>query len=345
MKRRTRWLFAFLVTQPLGCAARHPEGLRYAQVLQGPEEPSDVTRMIREPSLDCLRQAEQHVEKPSDIYSAPLPPALRHGYADVVRNLHPSAKQVLRRTDGVWFARDIPGAAARFVPCRGRGKAVGIILVDTSQQPLADTSPDADMPMRFWQLLGGDVTVERSAASTEAIEPNHNAARYVLLHELGHALSLLAGEFTLGPEAQFALGSGETFLGFSWQQRDLREPGFVPSGLAFPEWLFIRQTLDSDATWLAPGYQRPRKLDTANACALVDKLPLAGFVTPTAASAPTEDYAELFAHAILAEEGKIHPKDKYSVTLQGCPTQFMRAPYFSEGVSAKREYIERQLGL
>ena len=78
---------------------------------------------------------------------------------------------------------------------------------------------------------------------------------------------------------------------------------------------------------------------------LVRKLPRAGFVTPAAALAPTEYYAELFPHAILADEGTIRADEVMAVSLEGCPTEPLATPYFSSGVSAKRLYIEEMLGL
>jgi hypothetical protein len=79
---------------------------------------------------------------------------------------------------------------------------------------------------------------------------------------------------------------------------------------------------------------------------MVRALPRAGFVTPTAAAAPTEDYAEMFAHAILADEGRIRPDEGIVLRPQGCfGTEEYASPYFANGVSEKRAYLERMLGL
>ena len=138
---------------------------------------------------------------------------------------------------------------------------------------------------------------------------------------------------------------------FSWRARGARDVlgselhdsgGVVPSGLGFADWRRVRLALDGQSTWLAPGYRRS---DVGGFCSLVRKLPRAGFVTPAAALAPTEDYAELFAHAILADEGTIRADEVMAVSLEGCPTEPLATPYFSSGVSAKRLYIEEMLGL
>jgi hypothetical protein len=277
---------------------------------------------------------------------------LRDGYAEVLRGLHPTAKQVLRRTGGVWLARDMPGAAARFVPCDAGNGGKGLILVDVSSNSLEPAHHDADVPVWFWQLLGGAAAADRSALSVESTRREHLAVRYVLLHELGHALSLLAGEFAIDPSGHIEPTAWSGFFDFSWRMRVAGDrsvaPAYqnvVPSGLGFGDWSRLRQTLDVASIWVAPGYRPPSRIDAPASCSMADKLPLAGFVTPTAAVAPTEDYAELFAHAVLADEGKIHPDDSFQVTLPGCQPQIVPAPYFSPGVSDKRAYIEEQLSM
>lgn len=364
------WAFA-------GCASS--SALRYGEVLHGPESPRDVAALIRPPSAACREQASHFVRNPSDIFADPLPPALRKSTADMLRGLHPVAKQVLRRTGGVWFVRDMPEAAARFIPCDAGGKE-GFILVDV-HSGLPAATRDIDLPHLYWQRLGGVLPplaeptpvdgrplggsasrnlVETGSASRPLVDSSSPASsptldrgvRYVLLHEIGHALSLLAGEFQLGTEGQFEVGSWEGFLQFSWRARygrgdddDLHaNGGLVPTGLALVDWRRIRRALDGRATWLAPGYRRPTPT-TSPMCSLVEKLPHAGFVTPAAAVAPTEDYAELFAHAILADEHKLVAGATFEVTVAGCPTRLVRAPYFAPGVAAKRAYIEEQLEL
>ncbi len=344
-------ILALLVTAWLlfGCAAQSGTSLRYGEVLRGPEVPLDVAEKIRRPSADCVERAGHFIVRWSDLYDEPLPARLRDRSAAVLRGLHPTAKQVLRRTGSVWFARDLPGADARFIPCDAEGDGAGLILLDASAH-FSDRVRDADMPYLYWRLLGGTTAADHSLHSAK--RPGHHALRYVLLHELGHALSLFAGEFSLGPDRQFDVGSWDGFLGFSWRARNARSfgdelhdgGGVVPAGLAFQDWRRIRRALDASATWLAPGYRRPRGGDPT-ICSMVYKLPRAGFVTPTAAIAPTEDYAELFAHAILADEGKLHPDDVIEVTLDGCPTRSVPPPYFAPGVYSKRTYIERQLEL
>jgi hypothetical protein len=346
-------LLTLLAVSQLACRAGGV-GPRYAQVLNGPEVPRDVAATIRPPTADCLLRARQSLEDPSDLVSGPLPPKLHAGYAEVLRSLHPKAKQVLRRTHGVWFARKIPGAAARFVPCVNDGQPSGLVLVDIQSNPLdADGVRDVEVPTRYWQLLGGSALPVPSPESERHARADHPAVRYVILHELGHALSLLAGEFTLSPGLEFQLPLWDGFYAFSWQARDRsaeldeigRYGGLIPTHLSLRDWMRLRRQLHATATWLAPGYEQPNRLMPSASCRVLQELPRAGFVTPTAVSAPTEDYAEIFSHAILAAEGKIHPEDESEVTLPGCAPQTIAAPYFASGVSAKRAYIERQLDL
>jgi Prokaryotic lipoprotein-attachment site len=334
-----------------GCGRSGPPA-RYAQVLYGPEDPSDVAVKIEPPSADCMREAVHAVERPSDILESPLPPDVQRGYAKLVRGLPDLAKQVLRRTGGIWFARHMPGASARFIPCNGR-KGTGLILVDLDANPLEDSSRDVDIPIEYWRLLGGDSEAVRARQSLAALRPDHPAARYVVLHEIGHALSLLSGEFLLTAERQFELVSWTGYAAYSWRGRrvgalgrDLHhDGGVVPTGLRLGDWRDIRRSLGSSSTWLAPGYRRSNRLGAMRHCHVADRLPRAGFVTPTAATAPTEDYAELFAHAVLAAEGKIHPEDVVRVQVPGCEPELQPAPYFATGLADKRAYMEHHLGI
>ena len=326
---------------------------RYAHVLQGPEEPRDVAQKIRPPSEDCRREAIHAVRSEADILSAPLPYEVHAGYAELLRGLHPLAKQALRRTSGVWFASEMPGASARFVPCDGDDGTRGLILVDVDANPLEDGAIDVDVPTQYWRLLGGDSEAVRVEQTADALVSEHKAARYVLLHEVGHALSLLSGEFVLNEQRQFELPHWKSYASFSWRPRRLgalgdelhEHGGVVPSALGLADWRDIRRSLGSSSTFLAPGYRRSNRLDAMRRCHAADRLPRAGFVTPTAATAPTEDYAELFAHAILAAEGKLHPDDVLRVQLPGCAPELQPMPYFVSGVADKRAYIEGQLGL
>ena len=351
--RLTWWVsFLALVTFALGCGGR-AASVRYASVLDGPEEPRDVAQRIQPPNEDCLREATHAVDDPRDILRPPLPAELREGYSEMLRGLHPLAKQVLRRTGGIWFADRMPGASARFVPCDGPQGRVGLILVDINANPLDKPARDVDIPTEYWRLLGGHTEALLADETERAIDARHRAARYVMLHEIGHALSLLSGEFVLSPSRQFELGSWDGFSSFSWRPRsplarlgDLhRQGGMIPVSLALSDWERVRNTLGSGATWLAPGYRKSNRFDALRHCHVADRLPRAGFVTPTAATAPTEDYAELFAHAILAAEGKLHPDDVLRVRMPGCEPELQPSPYYSGGVASKRAYIEEQLGL
>jgi hypothetical protein len=335
-----------------GCATQHSRAPAYASILHGPEEPRDVAEMIRRPRGHCLEQAHYFVREPSDLLDDPLPDDVADGYRDVVRNLHPIAKQVLRRTAGVWFAHDVPGAAARFIPCTDPGRGRGLILVDVTAYPLGDPTRDVDVPNLYWRLLGPGDGSHVDSTSRRLSTDEGRAVRYVLLHELGHALSLLAGEFDLTRERQFEPRAFDGFLSFSWRAHEVTPSAtpdrvsFVPMGLAFHDWRQIRDALNAEPTWLAPGYRRPIHSNPApDACAMVQKLPAAGFVTPAAALSPTEDYAELFAHAILADEKKLSSWDRVVVDYPGCFKQSIPTPYFSPGVGAKRSYIEQALEL
>jgi hypothetical protein len=53
----------------------------------------------------------------------------------------------------------------------------------------------------------------------------------------------------------------------------------------------------------------------------------------------------MFAHAILSDEGKIHPTDTVPVDLPLCEIKRLPSPYFSSSLRAKRRYMERALGV
>lgn len=368
-----------------GCSKQSGSHLRYAQVLDAPPVPADVSSKLERPDAHCLEQAKHFVRRDSDILREPIDSELREGYEGVLRGLHPTAKQVLRSTHGVWLARDIPGAAARFIPCEGaEGQMSGLVLLDVDAYPLDENVRDDEVPRLYWRLLGIESEEEpddeldghdesepvrtaggeRDAAPTahtstpssgparaaeSAAGPGAEAAvRYVLLHELGHALSLLAGEFVLDSSRSFRPGASPGFLSFSWREHpslDATSGAYVPMGLAFNDWRVVRRALHAEPTVLAPGYRRSPLADrlSAHRCGMASKLPAAGFVTPAAAVSPTEDFAELFAHAILAAEGKVQRSDHLEVDGPGCT--FLGSPYFSRGVSAKRHYIEGALRL
>jgi hypothetical protein len=160
-------------------------------------------------------------------------------------------------------------------------------------------------------------------------------------------MSLLSGEFVLSSAGSFEIGSWDDgFSMFSWRARGSAGDGdVVPTLLAMSDWRRVRNALDSPSTAIAPGYRKRSRLGMHRACEVVSALPQAGFVTPSAASSPVEDYAELFAHAILADEGKIHNGDTIRVSVPGCDGYLMPTPYAATGVSAKREYMESRLGL
>jgi hypothetical protein len=336
-------------------------------MLGATDEAIDVRSKIAYPTGDCLARARQYVDDGNELLQVPLSPDTQARVERVLDGLHPIAKQVLARTEGIGFAQNIPDAAAVFLPCdvdqsTGRG---GFVLIDIGQFPLDQPLHDAEVPALYWKSLSGPVTSRpayrlRTLNKRRATRPDH-AMRYLVLHELGHALSLLGGEFELDEQSRIQVSDTHGFVGYSWRlmttsRRYLPLLGEGPvvqavvprSSLDTFEWGSILAALDADAALLAPGYAlaQPRS-DRARAhdvCEVVEKLPLAGFVTPTAARYPTEDFAEMFAHAILAEEGKISPSDRVRVDLPNCPPRIIAAPYFSPGVDAKRRYIENGLG-
>ena len=330
--------------------------------------------MLKRPTGDCLRRALDHVSGPTELLPAPLSGPTRRRMEALLDGLHPVAKQVLLKTHGVWLAQNIPDAAAVFLPCdvnteAGRG---GFVLIDAGQFPLDSDVRDAEVPILYWRGLSGDLVHPGPLAraptySIRALDaktptaPDH-AVRYLLLHELGHAYSLLSGEFGLDNQERMQVTGFGRFVGFSWRmmttpRKYLPLSGSSPTvqavvprrGLDTYQWGSVLATLDADAALLAPGYAlAPPRSSSVRArvvCSVVNRLPLAGFVTPTAARYPTEDFAEVFAHAILADEGKIHPDDRIPIDLPGCKVREIASPYFSPEVLPKRQYMEAALGL
>ena len=359
----------------VGCATPGvaPTGPRYAEILSGPATPADVKEKVAPPSGACADRAREYVGSDAQLMATPLPPDFSRRMGVVLDGLHPVAKQVLRRTAGVWFARDIPGAAAVFLPCEidvaaGTG---GFILVDASEFPLDRPLHDGEVPGLYWRALASPAaphrptraaregSARRGAAASAPAMRDH-AVRYLLLHELGHAASLLAGEFGLDDENRLQVEGTSGFVGLSWRimttdRKYLPLAGRSPvvqavvprEGLDPFGWGTVLAALDADPERLAPGYAlampRSEASKERDVCGVVAELPRAGFVTPTAARYPTEDFAEMFAHAILAREGKLRPDDVVPIALPGCAVTSVGAPYFADGVLAKRVYLERAL--
>src|SRR5262249_48276332 len=154
------------------------------------------------PRGDCLAQAQRQVRRPSELLPAPLPAAMRKRVEIILEGLHPVAKQVLLDTEGIWFAENIPSAAAVFLPCevnRAAGTG-GFVLIALGQFPLDRRLRDAEVPALYWRSLAGNAPPSRPSEysigtldESAPTAPDH-AMRYLVLHELGHAFSLHSGE-------------------------------------------------------------------------------------------------------------------------------------------------------
>jgi hypothetical protein len=363
-------LCAFALAATPGCVRAEP--LRYADVLGPGSAPVDLREKLAPPQGACLTRAEAYLGKGGSLLPAPLPPGLRRDAEALLQDLHPVAKRVLERTHGVWYASSIDGAAAVFLTCGVdlEGARGGFVLLDVRQFPFDQPVRDAEVPGLYWRALAGheapalgeDDPLLRPSGEIR-IAPRDHAARYLVLHELGHALSLLAGEFMLDGHQRMQVRGAKGFTRFSWDIVTM-EASALPAagststvsavlpriGLDLMTWGTILDVIGADPDSLVPGYTlaRPRRSDAARArhvCAGAVALTAAGFVTPTAARYPTEDYAEMFTHAILADEGKLRPQDRIVVGLPGCGLRALPSPYFSEAVAPKRAYLERVLGL
>jgi len=358
-----------------GCARSAP--LRYVEVLEPARGPADLGGKLAPPSGECRTRAERYLGGTGALMQGPLPSELRRDTEALLRDLHPLARRVLARTHGLWYAEGIEGAAAVFLTCGvDRGAATGgFVLLDAHQFPFDQPLRDAEVPALYWRALAGtppplgegDPLLRPSGSLRVA--PREHAARYLVLHEVGHALSLLAGEFVLDQEQRMQVGGTGGFTGQSWElvTADIRglpgagaaSAGHRPTqvsailprqGLDPMVWGSVLDAIGADPDTLVPGYAllRPHRSPAARArdvCAGALGLPRAGFVTPTAARYPTEDFAEMFAHAILADEGKLRPADSIVVDLPGCGVREIPSPYFSAPVAPKRAYVERALGL
>ncbi|MBW2526667.1 MAG: hypothetical protein JRI23_20965 [Deltaproteobacteria bacterium] len=288
----------------------------------------------------------------------------------VLDGLHPTAKQVLERTHGVWLADHLQDAAAVYFPCdmAPGGTRGGFVLLDAGEYPFDLDLQDVDVPVLYWQALAGVPLDEPFAASwdrgrgSQPVRRGDHAMRYLLLHELGHALSLYAGEFELAPTGRFQVERTDGFLRFSWRlapslssRGAARHPVVAAAGVApkvslsLLEWASVLDALDADPALLSPAalfWVHPTSRQRARrVCRAATKLTRAGFVTPAAALYPTEDYAETFAHAILAAEQRLSPHDRIHLDLPHCGAREIRAPFFSPWITAKRRYLQIALGL
>ncbi|MCC6552871.1 MAG: hypothetical protein IT372_07600 [Polyangiaceae bacterium] len=374
-----RWIHYVLALCALlaaGCARAPARSARYAAILDRPTAPStqDIRAKLAPPEGQCLASAEAYLGERGALMSAPLPPDLQDGMHGILDTLHPVARSVLGRVRGVWLASRIDRAAAVFLTCDvdRAAAAGGFIVIDAGRFPFDRPLRDAEVPLLYWRAIAGDPPPALPAddpllraPGSIVIPPRDHAARYLVLHEVGHALSLYASEFVLDRQLRMQLRDLKGFAGFSWEivttDHDyLPAPGapgditaVLPRADLDPNaWGSLLDAVGADPDVLIPGYALSRTLHPRTpaardrvVCNATRRLAGAGFVTPTAARYPTEDFAEMFAHAILADEGKLGPSDRIAFDLPGCGTLDLPSPYFSPGVAAKRAYIERALGL
>lgn len=360
-----RALCAWLLVVLAGCARAGPP--RYAEILGG--APASIETKLRPPVGACRSRAGEYLGSDGALLAAPLAPALREPTERLLRELHPVARRVLERVHGVWYAEGIEGAAAVFLTCdvdQGAARG-GFVLLDAGQFPFDRPLRDAEVPAMYWRALSAEHAAQeadplRRPPGSATVAVGDHATRYLVLHELGHALSLLAGEFTLDEEQRMQIRDARGFTGYSWSLVTTDAgalPGtsgdtvraVVPSrGLLPMTWGTLLDAIGADPDPLVPGYAllRPQRTQAAldrDVCAGALGLVGAGFVTPTAARYPTEDFAEMFAHAILADEGKLLPEDRIVLAPPGCGVREIASPYFAAAVAAKRAYVEGALGL
>lgn len=383
-----RALCAWLLVVLAGCARTGPP--RYAEILGAPARgaaagaggagvagraaavgraPAPVEGKLRPPEGACRSRARDYLGRDGVLLADPLAPALREATAALLRELHPVARRVLERVHGVWYADGIEGAAAVFLTCDVDERAArgGFVLLDVGQFPFDRPLRDVEVPALYWRALSVESAALgadpfRRPPGSEAVTVGDHATRYLVLHELGHALSLLAGEFTLDEEQRMQIRDARGFTGYSWALVTT-DAGALPGtngstvravvprrGLTPMTWGTLLDAIGADPDTLVPGYAllRPQRTQAAldrDVCAGALGLVSAGFVTPTAARYPTEDFAEMFAHAILADEGKLSPGDRIVVAPPGCGVREIASPYFAAAVAAKRAYVEGALGL
>src|SRR5262249_6493821 len=157
----------------------------FAAMLAQHDPPVDPRSKIAYPEGDCLVRARQYVGDVKELLRPPLPPNTQARVERVLGGLHPIAKQVLSRTQGIGFAQNIPEAAAVFLPCDvdqkpGRG---GFVLIDIGQFPLDQPLRDADVPALYWKSLSGPVSPHpqyrlRTLNRKRTTRPDH-AMRYL----------------------------------------------------------------------------------------------------------------------------------------------------------------------
>ena len=363
MRRPAGWMIAFLSALG-GCASTPVQPPTYARLLSAESPLPPATNKLTPPPASCQQRIRDHAE--TYALPSPLEPALQQRLDTILDRLHPTAHRILNRTHGIWPVRDLRGAAAAFVPCdmnlaEGTG---GFVFVDIDAFPLDRDLRDAAVPSLYWRSLAGGEARARVQRLPDSSWPmtTDPAVRYLVLHELGHALSLYAGEFELDDRVRIRVTRMDGFAGYSWRfvttearllplsPDDQLVRSVIPRvALDTVQWGSVLSVIDGPASLISPGYQLTERQDpmtrTLYVCAAAANLPLAGFVTPTAARYPTEDYAEMFAHAILSDEGKIHPTDTVPVDLPLCEIKRLPSPYFSSSLRAKRRYMERALGV
>lgn len=322
-----------------------------------PSDPACLRMMLRHP----VRQVEMwrsDLARPLDARIGAAPPALveyltldnlSHGYpqrprvailepaflADVRSAVMELPPQVWRlfgeRLAGVYFVDDLGGTGFTDLVRDAAGRPAGgyIVLDAAVLRPLtanAWATWKEGTPFKPQAGYGLAARIE-----TEAGDNRKNAIQYILLHELGHVLSI--GN-TIHP---------------SWDMN----PGDVPESAAYP-YFDLSWTIDRRNRRYATLFDRQfaqrrnvayyfgAKLEAADMVQTYASLEETNFPSLYAATAPGDDFAEAFAsyvHVVL-----LRRPWEIALSQGGKVVKVVRSCWDQPRCAAKRAVLEQQLG-
>lgn len=197
--------------------------------------------------------------------------------AEALASLPPGAEQWARRfVFGVAIAEDFGYSGLTHMFEDDRGRPAGAIVVLNASQLRGTASAWATWKEKMpFRARGG---VELAVKMEEGGDGRRALLQYVLLHEIGHVIALLAGIQT---ESGDVPSRREFFYDHAWTEEG-HQSRF---DAAFPQ----RQRL---------AYYREPRLDAAQARAAYEALAATNFPTMYAATNSGDDFAESFANYV-----------------------------------------------
>lgn len=276
--------------------------------------------------LDYLRIDVAINDFPNKPRAAPADPAFMADVRRAFDGIPASIKRALeRRLGGILFADDIGGSG--FTEATSDGK-LGFVVLDytvlAKQTANAWATWKDNTPFRpdpAWRL--------ETRIADKSRDDRVHAIQYILLHELGHVLSIGATvhpHWTADPKTVDA--TKYYFFGLSWKVADGRYASRFDAD--FPKRRDVR-------------FYFGAKLDGADMLPVYESLEKTSFPTLYAATHPADDFAESFASYVhVAMMGRDHEVRLYR---QGKLVKTIGPCWGQARCAHKRTALESALGL